>query len=788
MQQHFEIAVIGAGPGGLGAATNAAHHGISHILFEKGEVGNTIFEYQLRKHVMAEPGKLPLRAHVEFGAGTRENILQAWNDALTNKKVNLVKGDVRGLKKNGDLFEISTASGQNYSAKYVVLSCGIQGSPRKLGIPGDDLPHVAYTLRDPDAFVDKDILVVGAGDAAIENALALCEKNRVSILNRTEDFARAKDGNVSLIMKAIDAGKIRCFYNANTDKVEPGRVFISAAKEGQVELKCDQIIARIGAIPPRKFLESCGIKFPNNEMTSVPVVSKKYESNVPGLFLIGSLIGYPLIKQAINQGYEVIEHIRGNPIAPADQVLVDEKISKLGLQSDAALVMIKEALPLFADLSEPQFREMVIDSTIHKLEEGATVFEENDYSDTFFSLISGEAVIYLSNGKLFNLAPGEFFGEIGLLSGRRRTATVRMRQPGFLLETPRKQMLKLLASVESVKKGIDRKFLVNALATSIFPDVERDTLADIATAAQTKIFKKGEVLFREGEPGTHLFVIRKGSVKVSRKNSRGVDIAQTYVPAGRYVGEMALISDTVTTRNATVTAAVACETIVIEKEDFRAVLQRYPEAGRKILAVAKEREIQNLTTKQDESRGVLLDFMLSQGISDADNVLLIDSDLCVGCDNCESACAATHGGYSRLDRKGGKSYASIQVPISCRHCENPLCMVDCPPDALVRRPDGEVIIQDSCIGCGNCVSNCPYSVIKMVYKKPQEGFSLLKLLGLKKSPAIKEKGAGKAGKCDMCSSLPGGPACVRSCPTGAAMRVRPSKMLEIISKKQERAL
>jgi len=788
MQQHFEIAVIGAGPGGLGAATNAAHHGISHILFEKGEVGNTIFEYQLRKHVMAEPGKLPLRAHVEFGAGTRENILQAWNDALTNKKVNLVKGDVRGLKKNGDFFEISTAAGQTYSAKYVVLSCGIQGSPRKLGIPGDDLPHVAYTLRDPDAFVDKDILVVGAGDAAIENALALCEKNRVSILNRTEDFARAKDGNVSLIMKGIDAGKIRCFYNASTDKVESGRVFISAAKEGQVELKCDQIIARIGAIPPRKFLESCGIKFPNNEMTSVPVVSKKYESNVPGLFLIGSLIGYPLIKQAINQGYEVIEHIRGNPIAPADQVLVDEKISKLGLQSDAALVMIKEALPLFADLSEPQFREMVIDSTIHKLEEGATVFEENDYSDTFFSLIAGEAVIHLSNGKLFNIAPGEFFGEIGLLSGRRRTATVRMRRGGFLLETPRKQMLKLLASVESVKKGIDRKFLVNALATSIFPDVERDTLADIATAAQTKIFKKGEVLFREGEPGTHLFVIRKGSVKVSRKNSRGVDIAQTYVPAGRYVGEMALISDTVTTRNATVTAAVTCETIVIEKEDFRAVLQRYPEAGRKILAVAKEREIQNLTTKQDESRGVLLDFMLSQGISDADNVLLIDSDLCVGCDNCESACAATHGGYSRLDRKGGKSYASIQVPISCRHCENPLCMVDCPPDALVRRPDGEVIIQDSCIGCGNCVSNCPYGVIKMVYKKPQEGFSLLKLLGLKKSPAIKDKGAGKAGKCDMCSSLPGGPACVRSCPTGAAMRVRPSKMLEIISKKQERAL
>jgi len=102
------------------------------------------------------------------------------------------------------------------------------------------------------------------------------------------------------------------------------------------------------------------------------------------------------------------------------------------------------------------------------------------------------------------------------------------------------------------------------------------------------------------------------------------------------------------------------------------------------------------------------------------------------------------------------------------------------------RPDGEVIIQDSCIGCGNCVSNCPYGVIQMVYSKPAEPFSLLSLLGLGKKDAAKSKGPAKAGKCDMCSTLPGGPACVRSCPTGAAMRVNPRKMLEIISAKQGR--
>ncbi len=786
MQEHFEIAIIGAGPGGLGAATNAAHHKVSHVLFEKGEIGNTIFEYQLRKHVMAEPGKLPLRAHVEFAPGTRENILDKWNEAIRKHQVNFRKGDVRSIKKSSEYFEISCADGAVCTAKFVVLAIGIQGSPRKLGIPGEDLPHVAYTLRDPDAFVDKDILVVGAGDAAIENALALCEKNRVAILNRTEDFARAKDGNVSLIMKAIESGKIRCFYNSSTEKVEVGKVFISSATEGTIELKCDQIIARIGAIPPRKFLESCGIVFPNNEMTAVPVVSRKYESNVPGLFLLGSLIGYPLIKQGINQGYEVVEHILGNSIEPADQVLVDEKLQHLGVPVDESLERIRQSLPIFSDLSDPQYRELIIDSTVHKFDSGEIIFNENDYTDTFFNVIEGVAEINLPNGRIIKVEAGEFFGEIGLLSGRRRTATVRMASQGLVLETPRKQMLKLIASVDGVKRAIDRRFLVNALATAIFPDVDVHTLADIATTAQTKIFKKGEVLFKEGDPGTHLYVIRKGSVKVSRKNAAGIDVTQTYVPAGRYVGEMALLSEAVMPRNATVVAAVACETIVIEKNDFRYVLDKYPEAKKKVLAVAKEREIQNLTTRQDERTGALLDFMLSQGVSDADNVLLIDSDLCVGCDNCETACASTHGGYSRLDRKGGKSFAAIQVPISCRHCENPLCMVDCPPDALVRRPDGEVIIQNSCIGCGNCVSNCPYGVIKMVYPKSEEGFSLLSLLGLKKSSAKKEKGAGKAGKCDMCSTLSGGPACVRSCPTGAAMRVNPSKMLEIISRKQER--
>ncbi|MCB0331139.1 MAG: NAD(P)-binding domain-containing protein, partial [Bdellovibrionales bacterium] len=208
MSEHFQVAVIGSGPGGLGAATNAAKHGLSHILFEKKEIANTIFDYQLRKHVMAEPGKLPLRACVEFEPGTREAILGSWNKSLEDLKVNVRKGEVSAIKKEGDVFTITSSVG-NVTADNVVLAIGCQGTPRKPGVPGEDLPHVAYTLADPDAFEDEDILVVGVGDAAIENALALVNKNRVSILNREDCFPRAKEANAAALNRAIQDEKIQ---------------------------------------------------------------------------------------------------------------------------------------------------------------------------------------------------------------------------------------------------------------------------------------------------------------------------------------------------------------------------------------------------------------------------------------------------------------------------------------------------------------------------------------------------------------------------------------------------
>ena len=163
--------------------------------------------------------------------------------------------------------------------------------------------------------------------------------------------------------------------------------------------------------------------------------------------------------------------------------------------------------------------------------------------------------------------------------------------------------------------------------------------------------------------------------------------------------------------------------------------------------------------------------------------LVINEGLCVGCDNCEKACAETHGGISRLDRKSGATFAQVHIPISCRHCEQPHCMKDCPPNAIKRSANGEVFIDDTCIGCGNCQVNCPYGVIRMAYEAPKKP-GLLSWLLFGSGPGVGEehdyhptsaaKAKGKkATKCDACGSVSNGPACVKACPTGAAVRIGP---------------
>lgn len=806
MRNHFDVIIIGAGPSGLSAAARASEQKLSYLVLEAAEAAaNTIRNYQRRKLVMAEPRGLPLRSPLPFAASLRESVLDAWESLIEKYQINIrYQAKVVAISREGgpdnktEPLKVELSDGDSFTADNVILAIGVQGNLRKLEIPGGDLPQIQYQLDDPEAYQNETIVVIGGGDTGVENALALTGRNQVIVLNRAEDFSNCKESNLTQLTEARQRGALDWLLETRPQSIEqnskgefPITLFADTPK-GVERIPCHRIIARLGALPSRPLLESFGVAFPTADLAALPVLSSRYESNVPGLYIIGALAGYPLIKQGINQGYEVIEHILGNPVEAADTALLREKFatfcSDRGIED--VLDKIQRSVPLLRLLNSLQLRELILESNILLPAPGDTIFERNDYSTSFFFVIEGELEMLIDEDDIPDdtFKSGEFFGEMGLLSGRRRIATVRAKTHCALIETPRRVILKLINSVQAMRRTLDEVAIKRIVHACIGLTLSEDDLNDLASHAVIKQYAAGEELFHEGDEADGLYLIRRGSVTVSRMMT-GREVVLFYVAAGNYVGEMSLISGE--PRYATVRAAIATEAILIDVARMQGIIARNPEVRASLDArylqhlQEQEKRQQSETSSEGGSsfssqttQSSLISFLIQQGVGEATDVLLIDESLCVRCNHCEQACADTHGGATRLDRDTGPIYANIRVPTSCRHCEHPHCMKDCPPDAIHRAPHGEVYIDDSCIGCGNCQQNCPYDVIQMAVIQDQPEQSLWQmLLGIQPKLVASTNNTKVAVKCDMCKDIADGPVCVRACPVGAALRVNPEELL-----------
>jgi cGMP-dependent protein kinase 2 len=802
----YRIAIVGSGPAGLSAAARAAALGLSHVLLEKADhLSDTIFKYQKGKHVMATPSQLVLRSDLPFEAGKREAVLAAWDEAAGGANINVLFGaEVRTISGSMGAFAIGLGDGRTVQAETVVLAIGTQGNPNRLRCDGADLPHIQYQLDDPGEYVDEHITIVGSGDAGIENALGLAadpeQGNVVTILNRGPDFARAKSANVKLLMEARDAGRIDILTDTVPAKAEPGWLTLDT-RDGERRIRCDRIVARMGSTAPRGFVEGCGVEFSSPEREAFPKLSPRFETTTPGLYVIGALAGYPLIKHCVNQGHDVIEFIAGNhALKPADEPILEGKFADLpGRRSVAEwLEFLRSEVAILNDLSPLQMREFMLDSDALFYRGGETVFERNEPGASLFAIASGSVAVQVKLGDpsvTVPIAAGSIFGEVGLISGRRRGATVVAAEDSILVEVPRMAALKLMAAVPAAKRAVTRISIQRQLLQMFGSGLTSDDLTEVLETAEVKSVKAGETIIKEGDEGRDIFVIRSGSMVVE-KAIGGRPVFLSYLPAGSYVGEMALIEGG--RRTATVRAAIKSEVIRLDGDAFSRLLARKPALLAKAKGDMAARHALNdfIEAKKDSFGGAVdlyssvAGFLVENGIGEATDVLLIDETLCVGCDNCERACADSHDGLSRLNREAGKTYAHLHVPTSCRHCEHPHCMADCPPNAIHRGPDGEVFIDDSCIGCGNCQRNCPYGVIRMEKVPPRKPPFLAWLLaGLGPGPGepprkwierrVSPDTPKRAVKCDMCSGIAGGPACVRACPTGAAIRVAPEEFLTV---------
>ncbi len=846
-EAQYRVAIVGSGPAGLSAAARAQAKDAaadakapSYVLLEGfANLSKTIYRYQKGKHVMAEPGYLRLRSDVGFDAGKREEVLGVWDDATQQQSINVrYDAEVLAIAGSKGVFELSLKSGEIVTAANVVLGIGTQGNPRKLGVPGENLPGIQYQLDDPDEYHNETILVVGAGDSAIENALALAAHNQVYILNRKSEFARAKEGNLNAILTASndDEVSLGCYYDTVIDHIEKGNerglLVTLATAEGEEVIDADRVIGRLGSIPPRGFLGDCGIEMNHSGPDALPVLSEHYESSVAGIYIVGALAGCPLIKGAMNQGYDVVEFIDGNMLKPADHELIEFQFAGLPFEreADELIALFMSRIPMFRQLSVLNFREMLIESGLYvalpdadSIEEAndslavvATTiaadplyasaqpsttrvvpadhqfYTEGDFGVSFYTVLDGEVVISSNTlaGGARRLGRGEFFGEMSLIAGQPRPETAAAGNNCIVLETPRRTILKLIASNEAVREGIDWVFIVRELQRHFAPTASIEELRPIADEVAQVSLKAGERLWEPGDASDSLHLVRSGTVLLFQE----IEGKRTLIGerrGGELVGFMSVYNQD--QRYDVAEASVATQTLEISEPLYRQLMAFDMEQEDIVDARAADELLEQSQWETRRESSEMLEFMLGDGLGEATNALIIDEYLCVGCDNCETACAETHNGISRLDRTAGNTLAHVHIPVSCRHCQQPHCMKDCPPNAIHRASNGEVFIDDSCIGCGNCQSNCPYDVIKMAQEPPpQPGLFSWMLFGLGSGPGepdefkVDPNKVKKAQKCDACYDVAGGPACVSACPTGAAQRVSPADFVRVIERQSER--
>jgi thioredoxin reductase/NAD-dependent dihydropyrimidine dehydrogenase PreA subunit len=256
-----DVLIVGAGPAGFAAALAAMERKLDFAFIEQDSLGGTVFTFPRRKLVMTAPVTLPIVGKMKFKETTKEELLQFWQgvERTTGLKVSYEER-LEKLVRHGDHFEAETTKGR-YLARTVLLTIGRRGTPRKLGVPGEELPKVTYRLVDPAQYAGMHVLVVGGGDSAIESAVTIAEEHgtTVTLSHRSESFSRGKRKNRQRLEEAQAAGRLRVMLQSKVRKIEATHVEIATPTE-TLRIQNDAMIINAGGVLPTEFLKSIGIE------------------------------------------------------------------------------------------------------------------------------------------------------------------------------------------------------------------------------------------------------------------------------------------------------------------------------------------------------------------------------------------------------------------------------------------------------------------------------------------------------------------------------------------------
>ena len=519
------------------------------------------------------------------------------------------------------------------------------------------------------------------------------------------------------------------------------------------------------------------------------------------------------------------------------------------LPAGLTLAELQQRLRMQRILSDPArvpqnyLRHLIMASQFQIIEAGKALLREGEYGRDLYMLLEGQLAVSAMDNKeqefpIAILGPGELAGEYGMLTGQPYATTVRAKTNSLVMQVPEQVMQRLTELVPEIRNFFEQSNVDHALTSilkrmSLFQGISDEALRYLIEQTQVKSYERNTQLFTqdgEGRPDREaLHILLEGFVKVARrkaeKDIEGQECIVAYRQGGDYfAGGLDVLGD-----SQAVSATTINRTRVAEVPDYalQALFQHYPEVKQRFKLrlqeyIASHNSAQtgpmpivstkkaNILRQASGARRDELHSLVGNGVVEGTEVLVIDLDACIHCNECEYACERRHG-HSRLNRKG-IVIGNINIVTTCRQCQDPVCML-CSRAGIARLPDGEVYITESCIGCGICAERCPYHAISIVdvedENEAQEASSWQRFNNLFQHGIVKERkraplpmlNASKAAdkgrvapgpldavqpysgydemrkklaiKCDLCAGY-NDQACVQACPTGAAFRVRPT--------------
>jgi thioredoxin reductase/NAD-dependent dihydropyrimidine dehydrogenase PreA subunit len=256
----FDVVIVGAGPAGFAATLAARQHRLRHLTLEQESLGGTVAHYPRGKIVMTRPAELPLHGRMQLRETSKESLLAFFRRVEREQRLEIRYQEcVRAVRRSANGFEVETTRGR-YATRTVLLAIGRRGTPRKLGVPGEEQSHVVYHLTDPAQYRGREVLVVGGGDSALEAALALCAEpgTAATLSYRGAAFSRAKPKNRQRVEQAAAARRLRVRLESEVQEIRAQSAVLDTP-DGALELPCDAVVVCAGGILPTPFLREIGI-------------------------------------------------------------------------------------------------------------------------------------------------------------------------------------------------------------------------------------------------------------------------------------------------------------------------------------------------------------------------------------------------------------------------------------------------------------------------------------------------------------------------------------------------